>query len=155
MQTVTYNIYSINEHPNKDAVFNWVRDNWHDLNQYEVDELIKSLKALVSNIGGSLDYGISQVPDRGEFISITDYNREALKELNEKIEEYPLTGCFWDYEVIKGLINRELGSHCLKILHDSTEYVYSDEGLTEMLEANDYYFKENGEFRVNNTCITK
>jgi len=47
---VTKTIYTIDSHPNKQKVFEWVRNNWHDLNQYDIDELIESLviKTLVT-----------------------------------------------------------------------------------------------------------
>ena len=142
MKTRIIYIYTIEEHPDKDKVFNWIRDNWHDLNNYSVDEFIQSLEALQKVIGGKLDYAISAVPDRGEFISLKGYDKKALNKLDKT--EYPLTGVCWDYDIIEALQNGSIGD-ALKSLHKDTEYVYTDEGLHEMCEVNQYEFLENGE----------
>lgn len=142
MKTRIINIYTIEEHPDKDKVFNWIRDNWHDLNNHSVDEFIQSLKALQKVIGGKLDYSISAVPDRGEIISLKGYDKKALKQLDES--KYPLTGVCWDYDIIEAMKNGYIES-ALHSLHNSTEYVYSDEGLYDLCEANEYEFLENGE----------
>ena len=141
MRVIETKIYTIDEHPNKDLCFEWIRDNWHDLNCHSVGEVIDSLKALQNEIGGKLDYSISSVPDRGEFIRFTDYDREALCRLSA--DDYPLTGVCWDYDVIKGMRYGE-PTQVLSTLHQDTEYCYSDEGLYEMCEANQYEFTEEG-----------
>ena len=141
MRVIETKVYTINEHPNKDLCFEWIRDNWHGLNQYSVDEVINSLKALQEEIGGNLDYGISQVPDRGEFITFTNYDQEALFRLSA--DDHPLTGVCWDIDVIKGLREGNI-ARVLDILHEDTEYIYSDEGLLDMCEDNDYEFTEEG-----------
>ena len=68
--------YSIDEHPNKDAVFEWVRNNWHDLADVDIDDIVNSLKALADVTGGKLDYALSSVPDRGEFVRFTEFDPE-------------------------------------------------------------------------------
>ena len=135
--------YSIDQHPNKEAVFSYIRENWHDLGEHYIDDLVVSLKALADEIGGKLDYSVSLFPDRGEFIRLTDFNRAALNKL--KAIDYPLTGCFYDYVVIEGLKADELEYRALKALHDEGEWLYSDEGLTDMCEANQWLFTEEGE----------
>ena len=142
MRTKTINIYEITEHPNKDKCFEWIRENWHDLNAHSVDEIIESLKALQQKIGGTFDYGISQVPDRGEGITWSDYDHDALCRLSA--DDCPLTGVCWDIDIIKGLRTGN-PSLVLESLHTDTEYQYSDEGLLETCEANEYEFYENGE----------
>ena len=142
MRIIETKVYTIDEHPNKEKCFDWMRNNWHDLNQHSVDEVIESLKALQKEIGGRLDYCIGQVPDRGEFISFGGYDRDYLSQLNPK--DYPLTGVCWDYDLIMGLIEGE-PERVLNSLHKDTEYIYSDEGLTELCEANEYEFTEEGE----------
>lgn len=141
MRIVETKVYTIDEHPNKELCFNWIRENWHDLNQHSVDELIKSLKALSDKIGGSFDYAISQVPDKGEFIGFYNYSQEDLCRLSA--DDCPLTGVCWDIDLIVGLREGNLDK-VLDILHSSTEYVYSDKGLEEMCEANEYEFDEDG-----------
>ena len=141
MRIIETKIYTINEHPNKDLCFEWIRNNWHDLNSHSVEEVVDSLKALQNEIGGELDYSISSVPDRGEFIRFTDYDHEALCRLSA--DDCPLTGVCWDIDVIKGLREGNI-ARVLDTLHQDTEYLYSDEGLLDMCEANDYEFTEEG-----------
>lgn len=142
MRTIEVKVYTIDEHPDRESVYDWIRANWHDLNSHSVDNLVASLEVLQKKIGGTLDYAISAVPDRGEFIRLSGYNPDALSRLNS--EDCPLTGCFWDYHVIEGLrgFNPE---RVLEVLHEDTEYTYSDEGLYHLCLANDYEFKESGE----------
>ena len=94
-----------------------------------------------NKIGGTFDYSISQVPDRGEHITFKDYDHEALCRLSA--DDCPLTGICWDIDLIVGL--REGNSNkVLDSLHSDTEYQYSDEGLFELCEANQYEFDEDG-----------
>jgi hypothetical protein len=143
MRIIETKVYKIAEHPDKEKCFDWIRNNWHDLNSHSVEEVVDSLKALSSKIGGTFDYAISSVPDRGEYISFKNYSQEDLCRLSA--DDLPLTGVCWDADVIQGL--RE-GSpeKVLKALHSDTEYQYSDEGLLELCEANEYEFDENGKF---------
>ena len=46
MREITYRVYKIDEHPNKDKCFDWVRHNIHDLAQHKIDDLVYSLVAL-------------------------------------------------------------------------------------------------------------
>lgn len=142
MKKITFKVYQIDEHPNKEAVFDWIRNNWHDLNDHSRDEFVESLKELNRHVGGVLSYSISTVPDRGQLLSLVDYNKDDLMALDP--DELPLTGVCWDYDIIKSTQDGDI-SRSLDSLHNDTEYIYSDEGLTEMCEANEYYFFENGE----------
>lgn len=145
MRTIETKVYTIEEHPNTEKCFEWIRDNWHDLNNHSVDEFIESLKSLQKEIGGTLDFAVSAVPDRGEFISLKDYDKKALKELDAV--ECPLTGVFWDAEIIEALHDGYI-EEALNILHKDTEYIYSDEGLREFCKANEYEFLENGKINT-------
>ena len=141
MRTIETKVYTIEEHPNRELCYEWIREHWYDLNEYSVMEVADSLKALQEEIGGDLDYAISSVPDRGEFIRFTDYDREALCRLSA--DDCSLTGVYWDYDVIKGL---RIGdpTQVLSTLHQDTKYCYSDEGLYDLCEANQYEFTEEG-----------
>jgi hypothetical protein len=140
MRVIETKVYKINEHPNKELCFEWIRDNWHDLNQYSVNELIDSIKELSRVIGGTFDYSIGQSPNRGEHITFRDYDKELLSEL--VADNLPLTGVCWDGELIEGLVEGD--NRVLDMLHNDTEYQYSDEGLQELCESNDYEFNEDG-----------
>lgn len=141
MRVIEKKIYTIDEHPNPKKCFKWIRDNWHDLNQDSVQEILKSLQALQEKIGGSLHAAISAVPDRGEVISFKNHSTHALRQL--KPEETNLTGSTWDADVIRSIQSGNPKA-ILNMLHDETEAIYSDEGLQEMCEANNYEFYENG-----------
>ena len=144
--THTYTVYKIDEHPNKERCFNWVRDNVHDLNHHDVDEMIASLEALQARVGGSLDYSVGQFPDRGEYIRFTDYDKDALAELYDKVvssEHLSLTGTYWDVEVVMRVYRNDM-KELLDTIHKQSEYVYSDEGIEEMAGSNGWEFKEDG-----------
>jgi len=141
MRTIETKVYLINEHPDKEKCFEWIRNNWHDLNQHSVEEVVDSLKELNKRIGGNLDWSISQVPDRGEYITLTDYNDEELLLLNA--EDCPLTGVCYDVDVIMGLKEGNLNK-VLDVIHAETEYVYSDEALLELCDSMGYEFTEEG-----------
>jgi len=141
MRIIEIKVYEIAEHPNKDKCFEWIRNNWHNLNEHSVNEIINSIEVLSKKIGGTFDYSISAVPDRGEHITFKDYSHEDLCRLSA--EDCPLTGVCWDIDLIQGL--REGNTKkVLDLLHKDTEYKYSNEGLLEMCEANEYEFDENG-----------
>jgi hypothetical protein len=141
MRIIETKVYTIDEHPNKQKCFDWIRDNWHDLSQFHIDEIINTMKAIQNLIGGEIQYSISAVGDRGEFISWKDYDKKALK--NIKGEELPISGICYEHDIIEALKNDKLES-ILYIIHNETEYIYSDNALEEMCLSNEYEFKENG-----------
>lgn len=145
MRQITKTVYKINEHPNKEKCFEWVRENWHDLNQHSVDEVINSIKALSDKVGGSFDYSISQWPDQGEHITFKGYDKTILDSLDA--ETCPLTGVCWDIDLIVGL-REDNSNKVLSSLHEDTKYIYSSEGLLNHLEWNDGEFNEDGSFYV-------
>lgn len=132
--------YTIESHPDKQKVFEWIRNNWHDLGQHVLEEYVDSLKAACEALGVTFDYSISQVPDRGEFIKIGEYSAEAAAALPR---DCSLTGVCYDDTVIEALASGDIES-ILTAIHAECEYLYSDEALEEMCEANEYEFKENG-----------
>ena len=64
MRIIETKVYKIQEHPNKDKCYSWMRDNLHDINQHSVYEVIDSIKKLSQIIGGNVDYSIGQFPVR-------------------------------------------------------------------------------------------
>ena len=143
MRTVEIKVFKINEHPDPEKCYEWMRNNWHDLNQHSVEEVVESIKALSNKIGGRVDYSIGALPDRGEHITFKNYDPEELELLDA--DKLPLTGICWDLPLINGLKEDDVEA-VLRTLHQDTEYHYSDEGLKEMCEANEYEFLESGEF---------
>lgn len=144
MRKVSFDIYTIQDHPEKAKCFKWINENWHDLGQHCIDDMAASLKALALATGGTLDYCIGINPDRNERVTIKDYNPSLLAKLWHQRDECPLTGMCYDYEVIKGLYDEDLGFQVLKTLHKEGEFIYSDEGLEDLCNGNDYEFYEDG-----------
>lgn len=147
MRTETIKIYTIEDHPNPESCFEWIRNNWHDLAQHYVDDMIESLKALRDTIGGDLDYSLSVVPDRGEFCIFKNYDAAKLEELYKSKDSCPLTGMCYDIDIIEAIKDNSLESAVLSILHKEGEYAFSDEGLRDTCEANGYEFLEDGTFK--------
>lgn len=143
-RTVSFKVYTIDEHPNKEDCFDYIRNNWHDLANYYIEEMTQSLEKLRDYVGGKLEYSISAIPDRGEYVRLTGYDAEKLRELEGMKDEFPLTGTCYDFNVIEGLANNSLDIEVLNTIHKETDYIYSDEGLHEMCEANEYEFYESG-----------
>ncbi len=141
MRILETKIYTIDEHPNKELCFDYIRNNWHHLNEHSVNEVAESIIALSEVIGGSYDYSIGQFPSRGEFISFYDYDKEQLMKLNA--EECSLTGVTWDIDLINGMQKGD-NNKVLKALHNDSEYIYSNEGLLELCDANNYEFNDKG-----------
>jgi len=141
---ISETVYTIDDHPNPKAVYDWVRNNWHYLGSYTVREMVDSLKALADHVEGELDYNFGLFPDRGEFVKITGGHKSRIKDL--KANDYPLTGVCWDQDVIGGYRDGNLERRVLSALHREGEYIYSDEGIHEHVECSECYFKLNGEF---------
>ena len=139
---ITHTVNTIETHPNKAAVYAWINANWHDLAQHSVDEFVCSLKVLAEAVDATLDYSISAVPDRGEFITLKDMNTSKLKRL--KAVNCELTGVCYDNDVIHAAQQGDV-FNALSILHLESEYIYSDEALYNMCEANAYEFHDSGE----------
>lgn len=163
MKTKTIELYQIDEHPEPEKVYSWIKANWHDLNQHDLEEMIDTLKAIAKELGGEIDYCICQVEDRAEFINFKNCHLEIdharYKELIEKSENCAFTGGNNDcvLKIVadacgsmssdsdKRVFLKELGQRALQLVHDQTEYVYSDEGLKELCQLNEYYFQITGE----------
>lgn len=141
MRVLETKIYTIEEHPNPVLCYDWIRDNVHDLNQDSVDDIIRSIKALTSEIGGTNDFSISQVPCRGEYIVFKGYDKLALEVIVKSDKN--LTGYWSDYIVARA-VHRNNPSMILRDLHEETSYRYSDEGLYELCVFNVLEFDENG-----------
>lgn len=144
MKSLTINLYTIEEHPNKEKCFEWLRNNVHDLGDGVLSEFKDSLNALAKQLGTTVDYGLSIVPDRGEYIRFGRFDEYSLENLYNKREEHPLTGVWTDFLVIEGLYHIDVQKRVLDELHRMGEYLYSDIGLYAFAENNEYYFLPDG-----------
>lgn len=145
MRIIETKVYKIQEHPNKDKCYSWMRDNLHDINQHSVYEVIDSIKKLSQIIGGNVDYSIGQFPVRGEHIIFTDYDKDKLMELDAS--DCLLTGVFWDYDLIIGMQEND-PYKVLRSLHRDSEHKYSDDGLLDKAKINEYEFTEDGKLTL-------
>ena len=152
--------YTIDSHPYPEKVYDWIRNNWHDLGEFDVEDFADSFKALAERLGNArCDYSISLVPDRGEFLKlIGDISQEQIDALDA--DAMDLTGMGWDFTLIKALqatdpddyqtfdgLNITIDiSGALSELHKQGEWLYSDEALKEHCEAHEYQFLANGKF---------
>jgi len=129
--------------------------------EHHMSERIATLKKLAEVLEGDLDYSLSCVPDRGEYItikprenysyddSIDDHilNYQALWDLINVDKECPLTGVCYDDDLLDDLskygIQTALNNY-IKSIHNEYEDMISEEYLSEHCEANGYEFNEDG-----------
>lgn len=136
-----------------------IRDHFssdYDFYSHYMDERIETLKALASALDASLDYSLSCVPDRGEYIKFSpkndELNLDSLKSLIEKIDYFPLTGVCYDYDFLEHLDVNDLSVDALnnasnefiRSIHNEYESMLTDENLEEHCECNGYEFTEDG-----------
>ena len=46
---VLHNVYTIDNHPNQDAVYSWIRDNWHSTGALTTGSGVKEFKKLIED----------------------------------------------------------------------------------------------------------
>ena len=143
MRTIETKVYTIEEHPNADLCFDWIRNNRFDLNNHSVSEALESIKMLTEFIGGKNDYSIGQSPSRGEYIRFINYDKELLMELDAN--DLPLSGVCWDADLIESMQKYGNADGLMTAIHNDTEHYYSNEGLRELCEINQWEFDERGE----------
>lgn len=112
-----------------------------------MDERIQTLKEYAKFINGKLDYSFSCVPDRGEFITIKDFDQELFKKSFE-LKDCALTGVCYDDNLIYflnkyGCLSTALNCY-LKDIHNEYESMLTDEYIGDLCEANDYEFTQDG-----------
>ena len=155
--TEKFNVYSFKEASKelKEKIRDNIAQNW-DLYDHHMNERIETLKKVAELLNAKLDYSISCVPDRGEYIKMTPiYSEFTFQEFWDAIdvdEACPLTGVCYDHDIIDCFTLHNLNSNTLKdsfnnflkSIHDEYESMLQDDYLTDLCEANDYEFKEDG-----------
>ena len=169
-----YESFTIDDHPDPQLCFNWIREHWHNLADYAGEEMIDSLKALADRWQLDLDYSIAPFGDRGEFISLKPRAFDDCADMSPvRLWKYlhnsgfisadliagncPFTGVCYDEVLIDPIrefaakpsgdlddLLSEIAHRMLCAYHAECEYVYSDEAIREMCVANEYQFLENG-----------
>ena len=132
MRVIETKVWGINEHPDKEAVLNWVRNNWHHLADHVLEDVIDSLKMVAKKLGTTVDYGISAFPCHDEYIKFGDYDKDDLKNI-------PVNTWWSDSLVVESLLEDDPDA-ILYHVHKEADYIYSNEGLTDFLSANGYEF---------------
>lgn len=157
-RTIETTVYTIEEHPNPESVYEWIRDNWYNLGEHVVEEFVESLESFASHTGaGRCKYSISIVPDRGEFIK---FDIEcSLNDVTENLDlsgNCPFTGVYSDEIILDAFraaneeddlrdVLKDVEYRVLKAIHAEGEYIYSNGGLYEMCLCNEYEFTESGQ----------
>ena len=136
-----------------------------------MDERIETLKKVAELLDADLDYSLSCVPDRGEFIKfIPKYdglNCQALWDAINVERDCPLTGVCYDHDFIDHLSKSNLldagktemhkGQNYVTIngletacteyidsIHSEYESMLTDDYIADHCAANDYEFTEDG-----------
>jgi hypothetical protein len=162
MRTIETKVYTIEDHPEPAKVYQWINDNWHNLGEHVLQEMADSLKAFANDIGAKVNWSISVVPDRGEFISFTfgDCESPTLGDTMVNLDlsgNCPFTGVLYDEVILDSFrdaakdasatlesVLNDVEHKFLTALHNEGDYLYSEEGLYEMCECNEYEFTLEG-----------
>lgn len=185
-KTTTY--YSIDDHPEPERVYQWIRDNWHDLAEADLFEAVTTLKAFCEHFNLELvDYSISAFQDYRDNVTVR-YNDDIKHLTGVRLWKY-ITNNFLDYHEYSAFSSARrdiqlLAGNCpftgvcydetmldpirafmakpdplndfeclmvdcfdalLNVIYAEAEYRYSDDGLRDMCEANEYQFNQDGE----------
>jgi hypothetical protein len=162
MRIMETKVYTIDDHPEPAKVYQWINNNWHDLGEHVLQEMSDSLKEFANDIGAKVNWSISIVPDRGEFISFTfgDCESPTLGDTMLNLDlsgNCPFTGVFYDEVILDSFrdaakdasatlesVLNDVEHKFLTALHNEGDYLYSDDGLYEICECNEYEFTLEG-----------
>lgn len=145
--TITKNVYKFGENKRVDKRIKLYFREHPSFFDYILEDRIETLKKLNDYISGNLDYSISHLGERGDYITITDYDKDSLKVLINLGTSCPLTGCCYDDDIIYYLKQFTMKSALQKYLEDSYadfESCFEYEYLQEMCDSNNYEFLEDG-----------
>lgn len=153
MTIVNKEFYTIDSHPDKTAVYEYIREEWNNLECHTIHDLYKSLQCFCNIMGVELSK--FDVHNRQIRINIKGYILLSVFDLHVssnyltgKFEE--MTGSFWD-EVILDVWTKSnyggaaLNKTVLDMLDSEIEHIYSDSGLYDLCMANQYYFDIDGQ----------
>lgn len=154
MTTSNITLSTIDTHENKEACVEWMRNNMHDLGEHVTQEAIESLNALCLELGVHVDYSISLIGDRGEFINFSRVHgtNESHGLLDKHLNgDCPFTGMAYDENLIDAFRDSDdnellidvldlAAGNLLEAIHTEGEYIYSDKGLEERAQENEYTF---------------
>lgn len=153
----TFNVYTYRSAPKEiqDKIREYIVTNW-DLYEHIMEERVHTLKEVASLLNAELDYSLSCVPNRGEFIKMTpkydSLNFSSLWEAIDIEKECPLTGVCYDHDLIDHLSKYNLNTNTLnnafkefiESIHDEYKVMCESEYIADMCESNEYEFYGNG-----------
>tara|TARA_Y100000361_G_C11147218_1_gene338773 strand:- start:520 stop:960 length:441 start_codon:yes stop_codon:yes gene_type:complete len=142
MPTKQVTVYTIDEHPNPDAVIAWARDNWSHLGEKPITFVIDSLKALAKYIDGTLVFMLNKANNNIKYVWLHCFDASKLAELNA--EDRPLTGYWSDIDVIRGLQSNTLERTIFKTVEECIDEIYSHTYLKNHCMANGHFFYTDG-----------
>jgi hypothetical protein len=174
VRTVTIKQYQIDHHPEPQKCVDWVRDNWHDL--FDMEECLNALHKFAELFGcevkdwsiglGAYSYVTLTQPEIAiglegkplwEYFNDTTHSNGIM---DTAFKDGPLTGMCadeWLLDPFRAFMGgpddislKELLQRCadnwLRYLLEDWADTYSDEHLTELIHANEYWFNEDGSF---------
>lgn len=139
MRIIQTKVWTINEHPDKEAVYEWIRNNWHDLSYHTLEDVARSLKRVAQKLFTDVDYSLSAFPDQHEYIKFGQFDPEDLNSIKRKD--------YWSDTLVIEALKKNDTYIILDAIHQDSEYIYSDDGLFHFCEANGY------EFTLEGKCI--
>ena len=77
MKTHEIKTWTIDEHPEQELCYEWIRENWYDLGQYSVEDAIDTINGFCSHFDVTVNVGIGLFSDAREGFKITFSNDEA------------------------------------------------------------------------------
>jgi hypothetical protein len=151
--TETFRVYTYESAPSevKEKIRDYIIYNW-DLYDHCMEERIDTLKSLAGILNGTLDYSLSCVPSRGEYITIIPkgdaWDLDSLQAIIDSGESCPLTGVCYDEDIIESFkrtksINQTLNEY-INSMHDEYRHMCTDEYIADMCEVNNYEFTADG-----------
>lgn len=121
-------------------------DNDGFLYEHCMQERINTLKKFAEYVNGELDYSISWVPCRGEYINIYVEHDDLKEYINDFIndeKDCPLTGVCYDEDLREALRDNSLNEALegyLNSIHSEYESMLTVEYIGDLCEANEYEF---------------
>lgn len=151
-----FNVYTYETAPKdiQEKIREWIINNW-DLYDHAMSERLNTLKEVASLLDARLDYSLSCVPARGEFIKFIpkyeELNFKPLKKVIDQEKDCPLTGWCYDHDFIDHLskynFEGTLETAChefIKSIHKEYEFMCTHEYIADLCKANEYEFTQDG-----------
>lgn len=160
MRQVTKTIDLVTFNEASEELKDKIRENFatiYDIYDHCMNERIDTLKKVAKILNGSLEYSISCVPNRGEYIKIIPKNEsldfDSFWQVINQDKDCPLTGVCYDHDILDQFTEYTLNESKLQevlndyidSIHNEYESMLEDDYLQELCKANEYEFTIDGE----------